>query len=289
MNNKTCPQCGTLNDWNATSCIKCGAIMQPSGEEQTLNRGMNIESQAMNNDNRDEAKIIDFETSRYQNDKVSANNDQTTKSAGNMNYFSYILGAILKPSEKYKQEEQKLNTLKNVLILFFIVVGLMILSNLISVVFYASQLKSYYSVINHANYFNFIWQYFLLYGGALLAISGVYYIMARIIKQKVKYIKLLGATTTAFIPLVIAYIISPLLSMIYEPSRTIVTIIGIIYSFIVLLELTNRLISIDSTDKKIHVQVVCLSTIIIGGGWIVYKLLIYVIGSILGIMGSMMY
>ena len=294
-NNRTCSNCGTLNDLNAKFCVKCGAYLQQQTNDivQNISSGVNNETQYINN-NSNNMNINSFQQpsqqQEYNNNTNNTNNLQPTMIEGNINYLSYILGTLLKPCENFKKEENKLSDIKNVSILLLIIVGIMTLIKLITTMisavkvktFLSSEVKWVWENLKDVPYLKVIGQNFLIYALILLAISGVYFIATRVMKKDAKYIKLLGATTTAFIPLVCSAIISPVVSMLYSPLGLCITIIGIIYSFMILLELTNELIPIDNVDTRIFFHLTCLSIIFIGGGLIAYKLILGSLGSLLG-------
>lgn len=104
-----------------------------------------------------------------------------------------------------------------------------------------------------------------------------------VIKKESNFVKLLSATATAFIPVAIAVsLLSPLLSLINTYIGLVTIIVSFIYFIVILLELLNDQIVIENKNTRIYFHLVCLSILIIGGGFIVNKLVLGSLGSLLG-------
>lgn len=303
-NNIVCSNCGTSNASNTKFCIKCGTSLQPQSvsENQNINIGNNIGIQSVNNEqninnvNNDNNYQQPVQQQNY-NNMNNTYNSQPTSSAESLNYFSYILGALLKPFDKFKSEENKLNNVKNVSILTLILVGAMTIIRLITTMissvrvtsFWSSEVKWVWENLKEVQYFKVIGQSLLIYAGILVAVTCIYFLANIVIKKDAKFIKLLGTTTTAFIPFAVcSSILSPLLSMIYTPLGICITVIGVIYTLVVLLELTNELITIENKNTRIYFHLICLSIIFIGGGLIAYKLILGSLTNGLGSLGSLL-
>ena len=115
--------------------------------------------------------------------------------------------------------------------------------------------------------------------------AGVYYLASLVIKKNVKFSNLVGAATTAIVPFAIcSLLISPILSMIYSPLGVAASIVGFIYALVTLIELVNEIVVIDNKNIRIYYHLVCLSTVIIVGGFVAYKVLV---NSILGGLGDL--
>lgn len=214
--------------------------------------------------------------------------------SGSLNYFKYILNAFLKPFDTFKNEEKKLSVFKNSAILVGIIVVALTVLNLISTMIttvrvtslWTKEVKWVWENLKYIKYFKIIAQNLLVYSGVLLSISGIYTLASLVIKKSTSFVKLLSATATSFIPLAVASaILSPILSLIYSPLGLIITIVGFIYSLIILLELFNDLINIENKNTRIYFHLVCLSVVLIGGGFIAYKV---ILGSFTGGLGSLL-
>jgi hypothetical protein len=279
-NNIVCSKCGTQNEGNLNFCNKCGASLKPEVSTSASNGGIQV------------ANSTAQQPIPQQNDGVTSNGVQQS-SGGSLNYVSYVIGAFLKPYEKYKSEENKLSDIKNASILSLILIGVLtvvgLITTMISVVrvtsFLSSDVEWAWGNLKNVPYLKVIGQSILIYAGLFAAIAGVYFLASLVIKKEAKFPKLLGAVATAFIPYVGASVVSPIISMIYSPLGLVVSVVGFIYSLTILLELVNSSIVIDDKDTKIHFHMICLSILIVGLGLIVYKLVLGSMAS--GLLGSL--
>lgn len=296
--NITCSRCGTSNMSNTKFCIKCGNPLQ----NETLNTSVN--SNPINSQFNTETIQPNVESQFNQQFGTQANVQPTYTpsssvqvSTGNMNYFKYMLNAILKPFDTFKKEETNLSNFKNSGILVAIMVVTLTILNLISTMissvrvtsFWTDEVKWVWENLKDVEYFKIIGQNLLMYAGIIFAISGVYFLASLVLKKESKFVKLLSATTTAFIPMAVAIaILSPLLSLINTYLGLIITIVGIVYFLVILVELLNDQIVIENKNTRIYFHLVCLSILLIGGGFIAYKLVLGSITSGLGSLGSLL-
>lgn len=295
-NNVVCSKCGTANASNTNFCVNCGNNLNPTigitpspalpSEEPNINP-MPVEPPV--NENKVQPPVKPVEQPVYNNVQTSA--PSSSPVAGKINFLQYIIGAVLKPFDTFKKDEDNLGNFKNVGILALIVIGVMtvlgILQTILSVVrvasFWTDEVQWVWENLKHINFIKVIGQCLLIYAGILFAISGVYFLASLVIKKEVKFPKLLGAVVTAFIPMALASsLVSPLASLIYSPLGGCITIVGIIYAVVILLELVNDLIKIENPNTRIYFHLICLSILVIGGIFIAYKL---VLGSISNIVG----
>lgn len=255
-----CPKCGTENSMDTKFCAGCGNQIQNS------NPTPNVEQQQEINVNQN---VID----------------------SSINHFKYLISSILKPHSEYKKNEKALENIKNSTILSVIVVVATVIINLITTMFNAVRIKSFWTNeiewvwenLKEIQYLKVIGQSILMYTLVLCAIAGVYFLASLVIKKDVKFPKLLGIVTTAFLPIMICTtILSPIISLIYSPLGICVNIIGVIYGILILIELINDVIVIDNKDTKIYFHLTCLSIIVIGIVIIVYNMFLSSLGSIFG-------
>lgn len=267
-NTKVCPNCGITNLANAKFCIKCGANLE-------VNNNMNSELQNNNFDNGT------YNNMNNTNNVNSYNNNQV--SSGKLDYVKYLLGSLLKPYDTYKNNESTLGDIKNASILTLIVVGIMTVINLLSTMISAVRHKSFFSGevtwnwdnLGDVEYFKVIGLDLLVYAGIIAAIAGVYYLGSLVIKKNVKFSNLIGAATTSVVPFATcSLLLSPILSMIYSPLGIATTVVGFVYTLVTLIELVNDIVIIDNKNTRIYYHLVCLSTVIIVGGFIAYKVLV---------------
>lgn len=294
--NKFCPKCGATNAANVNFCVSCGQNLQnndviapvvppvqnlgnPTEQPQNIN---SIPENIMNNN-------------MMNQNMVQTNNSYSySVSTGKFNFFTYMLGALLKPFDKFKSEEENLGNFKNVGLLALIITGALTVLNLIQTMISAVRITSFWSDevewvwenLKNIEYIKVIGLTFLIYVGVLFAITGVYYLAALVLKKDVKFPKLLGATTTAFLPAAVSMsILSPILSLIYAPLGIGITVVGCIYAVVIFLELVNELVAVENKNTRIYYHVACLSIIIIAGAIIAYNL---VLGSITSGLGDLM-
>lgn len=302
-NNIVCFHCGTTNSLDTKFCIKCGTSLQSQqiSENQNMVLGNNVINQSLN----DESNINDTNQNSAQQSEsqqsytnISINNYNTSSKDGSesLNYVSYIIGALLKPFDQFKNEEKNLQNVKNVSVLSSIVVGVLTIIRLITKMISAVRVKSFLSNevrwvwenLKEVQYFKILGQSILIYAGILVVISGVYYLANLVIKKDAKFVNILAATTTAFIPFAVcSSILAPLLSMIYAPLKICITVIGIVYALVSLLELINELINVENKNSRIYFHMICLSIIFIGGGLIAYKVILGSLTSGLGLLGNL--
>lgn len=299
--NITCSNCGASNMSNTKFCIKCGNPLQ------TENLNTSVESNPINSQFNTETIQPNVEL------QVNPNNQQfgaqnivqptytpgnaTQFNTGSMNYFKYMLNAILKPFDSFKKEETNLSSFKNSGILVAIIVIALTILNLISTIiksvrvtsFWTDEVEWVWENLKNIGYFKVIGQNLLVYAGIIFAISGVYFLASLVLKKDSKFVKLLSATTTAFIPLAVAVsVLSPLLSLINTYIGLAITIVGFIYFVVILLELLNDQIVIENKNTRIYFHLVCLSILLIGGGFIAYNLVLGSLTSGLGLLGSLL-
>lgn len=270
--NITCSKCGASNMVNTKFCIKCGNPLQTETIQPNVEPQVNPINQQFGAQNNIQPTYTP--------------SSSTQVNAESMNYFKYILNAILKPFDSFKKEETNLSNFKNSGILAAIIIGALTILNLISTMiasvrvtsFWTGEVKWVWENLKNIEYFKVIGQNLLMYAGIIFAISGVYFLASLIIKKEAKFVKLLSATITAFLPLAVAMsILSPLLSFINTYLGVIITIVGCVYFIVILLELLNDQIIIENKNTKIYFHLVCLSILLIVGSFIAYKL---VLGSL---------
>ena len=98
--------------------------------------------------------------------------------------------------------------------------------------------------------------------GIILAISGIYYIGSLIIKKEIKFPRMLGITSITIIPaLACILILAPVLSFIYIPLGIGITIVGILYTILVLNEIISNEISLKG-NLKLYFNLIVISILL---------------------------
>lgn len=286
-NNIICQNCGSQNMAGTAFCTQCGNTLQMGAMNDSV--GMQNQNNFMPQQNFNNG-MNNMPQQQIQS-QPQQNVGNTSANAGSLNFLHYILGTFTKPFENFKKEEDKLNDIKNVSILSAILVGASLILSLISTIISYVRVKNYFTGktewvwdnVKEFPYFKFLGQRLVLFAGALLLISVVYFIASRMVKKDTSFVKLLAASTSAFFPLTAAInVLSPILSKIFVELGICVVVIGFFYTLIILLELVNYLINIEKKDIKIYVNAACTSVITIIGGWVLYKMLLSEIASSLG-------
>ncbi len=287
LTNKVCPICGTSNLPNTNFCIKCGNNLSVASQPiPDTNNNIPNQQPVMNNN------------MNNQNVNVAPTNVNVSMNNGlKMNLVQYFIQSIIKPFDNYINNESNLSDIKEVGILSGIVVLFLTIMNLLSKMISAVRVKSLFSTevswvwenLKNISYVKVIGTNLLVYAGILVAIAGVYFLASLVIKKSPNFVKLLGIATTSIIPFAICYgLLSPVLSMINTTIGMVVTVIGFVYSLMILIELINDSIVIENKNTRILIHVICLSILIIGGGYIIYKSIMSTITSGLGSLAGLL-
>lgn len=268
-NSITCPNCGATNSIGTNFCVNCGTQLQNNNVAQNVSTNTNTQNQ------------------------VAGSTSATTQ----MNFIGYMVGALLKPFDKFKSEEENLSSIKNSAIISAIVIVGATIINLFTTMFNAVRVESFWSNevewvwenLKEVEYLKVIGMNLLMYAGVIFGLAAIYYVGSLIIKKEAKYPKLLGATATAYMPIIISTaILSPILSLIHFSFGLIVTVVGAIYGIIILLELIDHCIVIENKNVKIYFHTACLSIAILVIGFILYKVVLgSITSSITGGLGSL--
>ena len=281
MNNRVfCTKCGTSNPIDTKFCSGCGQQIQVQN---------NASQEVVVPVIQQEQNIIPQNNVVQQNYMVQQNTVSQNKvqnSTTSMNYFKYMFNVILKPHTEFKNQETNLSSFKNSVILSIILVSVATIINLFVSMFNAVRYVNLWTNeviwtwenLKNVEYFKIIGQNLLLYSLIIIGLSGIYFLAALVIKKDSKFSKLLGASVTAFLPIVFSTIILvPILSMIHTLVGLIVGIVGIVYGIIIFIELVNDMIVIENKNHRIYYHMSCLSIYIVTILLIVY----FALGSLL--------
>ncbi len=259
-----CTNCGTYNNPQSKFCVKCGNVLNGNNLNQNINIQQNHQQQMQ--------------------PQMQPQMQQTvSENTSHLNYFMYLITILVKPFKCYSDNESKLNNGKTSIILTLIVTVVMTLASLIQTIIPTVRVASY----NWTEGYTYSWQWdnlknikwvevigknFLIYVGVILAVTIVFYLGSLIVKKELSFIKSLSISTTSVIPAVCgAMILSPILGMIWSPLSMVFTIIGLVYSLIILYEFMNKELNLEK-DKKIYFNLVCFGILIIAGYYAYMKL-----------------
>lgn len=274
-----CPKCGAENISGSTFCIKCGTNLIAT---QPIN---NVEAAPIQNQ---------AVQSNYYNVNMNQNqsmqqpmNNQTQNNyqqpANNLNYLKYIIAILMKPTKTFKEEESKLNNSKTSFLFALIITLAMTVINLVKTIFSTVRVSSYswtegyiysweWENLKDIKWFEVIGKNFLIFACILFAIALVFYLGSLVIKKQSSFIRTLSIATTSVIPAIVgAMILSPLASLIWEPLGVACSIVGGVYSIIILYELINKELNLDG-DMKIYFNLICLGILAIAGYYVYMKL-----------------
>ena len=138
--------------------------------------------------------------------------------------------------------------------------------------------------IKEVEFIKVIGQSFLLYLGIIFAIAAIFYIAGLIIKKQPNFSKLLGISAVSVTPLFLCMLVlAPVISMISSDIGMYRTMVGGIYSFILLYEGVNIEIGLDG-NVKYYFNLVCLSILGIAAYYMYMKFL----GSAIGGLGDLL-
>ena len=270
-----CTNCGTYNNPQSKFCIKCGNALNTDNLNQANELNQNVNPQQS------------YQQPVQPQMQQPINNVQTTQAVNvntsPLNYLMYLIAILIKPFQCFKEEEDKLNNGKTSIILTLIVTVVMTLSNLIQTILSTVRVASYswtdgytyswqWDNLKNIKWLEVIGKNFLIYAGIILAITIVFYLGSLVVKKQLSFIKSLSISATSVIPAVCgAMILSPILGMIWSPLSMVFTIIGLVYSLIILYELMNNELNLEK-DKKIYFNLVCFGILIIAGYYAYMKL-----------------
>ena len=284
-----CLKCGTENAEGSLFCIKCGEKLNAENNSTQLN-----ETQTDNNQIESNAPTVNMSTEQVQVAPVVEQPTQPTQTQNNnasvntnpLNYIMYIIAVVLKPFKNFKDEEAKLNNPKTSLILTLIVTGSMTIINLITTIFNTVHIKTFlgeskwvWENLKEIKWLEVIGKNFLIYAGIIFAITIVFYFAGLVVRKQVNFIKMLSISTTAIIPVVVGgMILSPIGGLIWEYLPMAFTIIGFMYTFVILHELMNDQLQLNG-DTKIYVNAVCYSILILVAYFVISRLILSSITS----------
>ena len=228
--------------------------------------------QQSNNFSNNKVDFANPNISNYQNTNLTTANDNINMYFSE--YFNVIALGVIKPFSLLNTKSKKLSNFKNSIILSIIVCLFFVIVMVIKTIYatvrvttggFFSEAKTewVWENINEIEFGKLIFSNFFIIFGIIITIALVYYIVGLILKKQPIFSKLLGYSTISTIPVIICnLILSPLLVKLYEPLGSFITIIGVVYTLIILYEYMNSEI-ITNNNQKFYFNLVCLSIILI--------------------------
>lgn len=298
----TCSKCGAENISGSSFCIKCGndlRLQTPNQIDNTIQmpnlQNQNVSEQSIQPNNLNYTQQINVQQQGEINNiqQSGVNNiqqptyqtyNQGTNNVASLNYFMYIIAVLLKPFKSFKEEETKLVNTKNSFILSLIISGAATLITIIKTIYSTIRVQTFdwntfkytkvwqWSNLKNVKWLEVVGKNFLIYAGIILAIAIIYYLGSLVVKKQISFIKMLSISATAVIPAIIsAMILSPLGAKIWAPLSIAFTVIGLIYSILILYELMNDELRLDE-NIKIYFNLICISILGIAGYYLIMKM-----------------
>lgn len=274
-----CSNCGTQNNNGSKFCIKCGNHLSDVQSQVQTTQSYEQNENVMNS----EPQQIQYENYQQQNVNNNFSSNINTNSKIKMSITEYlfvILAVILKPFTAFKEELNKFNRFENSAILSLIVSIMATFIVLVKTMFNTVRVTSYRSKevewawenLKEINYVQVIGKTFLIYLGIMVAIACVYYMASLVVKKETNFSRLLGISAASVVPILFcSLVLSPLLSMIYTPLGMGITIIGGVYTIIIMYETINNEILLEG-NAKFYFNLVCLSILTIVAYYLYMKL-----------------
>lgn len=306
-----CNKCGMQNMNGTKFCVKCGnhlvtqtvnqQVYQTTGYQNSSVNPVNNQAQnSVNNSNMGQTMSQQYTNSNVSNPNVN----QTVTNQYNEQQYQKIhentsditvseclvssIAFLLKPDSTLKEESSKFDNIKNSMIMTIVVSVLATLFSLIQTMFnvvrvtkyWSSEVKWEFSNLKEINYIKTIGTSLLVWLGIILAIAFIYYVVGLILKKKVNFPKLLGISALSIIPIVIcSFVLSPLLSLINTSIGLGITVLGFVYTIVLIYEAMNQEIQLEG-NLKYYFNLICFSVIVVSIYLIATKLLA---SSIIGI------
>lgn len=254
----TCPNCGTENTNDSKLCAKCGKTYDNENNNKANNLTTNTENITPQN--------------KTSNTKISFKN-----------YINIIKIIFTKPFTGLKEEINKINDFVSASVLALILAGIATIFNLIKTIITTVRVTSLWGNetswvwdnIGNINFIKAIGLNFLLYLGIIFIIGGTYYLASLIIKKQKSFSTTLGIAVSSIIPMYISYtLISPILSILWAPLGIATTILGIVYSLIIIYELMSKELMLEG-NTKFYLNLTCLGIITI----VIYFVIMYLMLS----------
>lgn len=266
-----CPKCGGNNIDGSTFCISCGTNLNE------LQQSINVTQAIMPNV---QSEPVAAQAPATPSQQVYRNNTQ----AATLDLASYAVNSLVKPVDAFKAEANNFSDIKNSGIFALIVAGIMTFINLITTMLLTARTYTYdwnkgytyvwkFDKLKDLNYIQLIGKNFLIYLAIIAAIAIVYYIGSLIIKKQLNFGKSVAISATALIPSMIGImLLAPISSLIWADLSIIFSIIGFIYSFIVLYELMNSELNLNG-NIKVFFNAACLSVLVVTSYYILMKVI----------------
>lgn len=300
-----CTVCGTQNNEGVKFCIRCGANIGTLQPSTPMPNGM--QSVADQQSAQTYRQPPEFQQQPLSNPGMPAsgisysqgnNSSNTQEKQAISSYFIFLIAVMMKPMTILQEELDRYKELKHSLILASIVSLFATFCILIQSMLRVVMEKSYdwstgktgtkwvWENLKELDYVQLVGKNLLLYLGIIAAISGIFYLASLVVKKELNFSKLLACASSAVVPLLsCSLLLSPLVSLVYQPLGMVVLVIGSIDTVVILYEAMNQELKLEG-DKKIYFNLICFSIIALGLSYLYSK---YSLGSVTSILGKLGY
>lgn len=263
-----CKKCGAENEESAKVCVKCGEEVETVDAQKEVTEEVKTE---VKEEPKVEAKEEKKEAVKENVDKVKKVGNELYKIA--LTIFAYMWRVLLKPTETISKEKDKYKDIKASLVLtgtLSVVAGIMkLLIRLINCT--VSSIKYEFNTFKNVKWFEIFIDEFIFILVIIAALAGICYIIGLIMKKSVSFSRLLGIMATVLIPVIaISYVVAPIVTYVYTPIGIFASLLGYIYTYILLLTQLSVELELENDDKKIFLSIICTAILI---------LVIYVLGE----------
>ena len=301
-----CPNCGAQNIDGSNFCIKCGKPIENTNP--IINNNVNVFA---TNTPIEPAGVQSPVQNTMQNQTVVSNTKTvieqpapakavpnagsvgTSQHTSTTNVFISMFEVIKKPFTAMKEELPKFNNIKNSILLAIIVTLIATIASLIQTMITVVRVEEYslfegttttwvWDNLKEIEYIKVIGQDLLIFLGIIVAIAFVYYIGSLIIKKQPNFGRMLGIAAMGMVPLYIsALIIAPILNLIWAPLGMIVTVMGGVYSLLMIYETMNGEVALEG-NAKYYFNLVCLTILLTSAYYVYIELMLSPITDELG-------
>lgn len=272
-----CPNCGSDNIMGSSFCVKCGGSLQNTILEPTqvvvepVTPNVSIQNQ-------------------NQNLNINQSSNVNQSQMAMKYYFVILIAILLKPFTTLKEEKHKFSSFKNSGILAGVVAVFATLLRLLGTMLQQVRVTNYsytkgttttwvWKNLKEISYFKIIGESLLIFLGILFVVAVLYYIGSLILKKDVSFPKLLGVSTLSFVPMILGnFLLAPIFSIIHSYLGVFCSILGAIYTLVILYEGINQEVTFEG-DTKIYFHSVCFSILAFGIYFVYMKYLTSTITS----------
>lgn len=295
-----CPKCQSANDEQSRFCIKCGTpLQQPVSETMEIPNPPVNDAIAMPQQNTGYVSPT-IVTTNIENQTTSSSGDQTMSSnrvedetSTKFSLIKYLILFLTKPITAFNKDKKHFSDPKNALVLSGVVSVFTMLAyflrTFILLVFskgYKGEIEIDFDRLEYLKISDMIFKNLFIIMAIIVVVAFVYYVVGLILKKTPNFLKLLVATASSLLPFTILVILlSTVFSYIWEPLAVVTTVVGVVASLIIFLNLIDHEFAFEGNDQKVYFHLLCLSIILIVGYFVAMRL---IFGNVSGDLGDLL-